>query len=139
MEPKKAVSSPGGTGDKKEDRLDRVQQGVRQRLEKWLKNTPYRFNPDTSTVDTIIKGLALRKLKYGEEYCPCRVVNNEDKGKNKGIISPCIYHEEEIARGGICFCGLFVGTNYNPEWGRIAIRPYLLLFFSSSFIFVVTS
>ncbi|HHT9132887.1 MAG TPA: ferredoxin-thioredoxin reductase catalytic domain-containing protein, partial [Candidatus Tripitaka californicus] len=86
MEPKKAVSALGGSGDKKkEDRLDRAQQGVRQRLEKWLKNTPYRFNPDTSTVDTIIKGLALRKLKYGEEYCPCRVVNNEDKEKNKGI------------------------------------------------------
>lgn len=115
MEPKKAVSAPGGPGDKKEDRLDRVRQGVRQRLEKWLKNTPYRFNPDTSTVDTIIKGLALRKLKYGEEYCPCRVVNNEDKEKNKGIICPCIYHEEEIAQGGICFCGLFVGANYEPE------------------------
>jgi ferredoxin-thioredoxin reductase catalytic subunit len=97
----------------KEDPLARVQQEVRHRLEEWLKGTPYRFNPDTSTVDTIVKGLALRRLKYGEEYCPCRVVKG-DAEENKGIICPCIYHEEEIAQEGICFCGLFVGPNYKP-------------------------
>ncbi len=98
----------------KEDRLARVQQEVRRRLEKWVVNTPYHFNPDTSTVETIIKGLALRKLKYGEEYCPCRVVK-ENEEENRGIICPCIYHEEEIAENGICFCGLFVGPNYRPD------------------------
>ena len=111
---KMAGPFPTKTEGAKGDRLDRVQREVRQRLEKWLENTPYQFNPDTPTVDTIIKGLALRRLKYGEEYCPCRVVG-EDKEKNKGIICPCIYHNEEIAQNGVCFCGLFVGQNYEPE------------------------
>lgn len=104
---------PEKPADVKKDSLARAQLEVRQRLERWLENTPYKFNPDTSTVETIIKGLALRRLKYGEEYCPCRVVK-EDEEENKRIVCPCIYHEEEIAQNGICFCGLFVGPNYQP-------------------------
>lgn len=118
MQSKKVTSASGGPSPKaaviKKDLLESAQREVRQRLEKWLENTPYQFNPDTPTVDTIIKGLALRRLKYGEEYCPCRVVQ-EDEEKNRGIICPCIYHEEEIAQTGICFCGLFVGPDYKPE------------------------
>lgn len=98
-----------------EGELVRVQREVRERLERWLENTPYRFNPDTSTVDTIIKGLALRRLKHGEEYCPCRIINNKNPEENKKIICPCVYHEEEIAQNGICYCGLFVGQNYRPD------------------------
>lgn len=96
-----------------EELLFKVKQEIRIRLERWLENTPYRFNPNASTVDTIIRGLALRKLKYGKEYCPCRVVK-EDEEENKGIVCPCIYHEKEIAQHGICFCGLFVGPDYQP-------------------------
>ncbi len=99
---------------KKEENLAKAQQEVRHRLERWLKGTSYRFNPDTSTVDTIIKGLALRKQKYGEELCPCRVVA-QDAQENKKIVCPCIYHEEEINQHGVCFCGLFVGPNYKPD------------------------
>ncbi len=107
MKPKKTVEA-------KEKSLTRVKREVRERLEKWLENTPYKFNPDTATVNTVIKGLALRRLKYGKEYCPCRVVK-EDEKENAVIICPCIYHEEEIAENGMCFCRLFVGPNFEPE------------------------
>lgn len=99
--------------DVRKDTLIMIQLEIRYRLERWLRNMPYRFNPDTSTVDRIIKGLALRRQKYGEEYCPCYVVK-EDVEENKGLICPCIYHYEEIAERGICFCGLFVMQSYQP-------------------------
>lgn len=91
--------------------LEQVEREVRARLEKWLEGTPYRFNPDTTVVDTIIRGLAIRKIKTGEEYCPCRVLTG-DVEKDSKSICPCVYSKAEIEKDGICLCHLFVGPNY---------------------------
>ena len=93
------------------DRLAEVEQEIRHRLEKYLEGTPYRFNPDAAVVEEVIKGLAIRRLKTGHEYCPCRVVTGNVE-KDKKIICPCDYHEKEIERKGRCFCGLLVGPDY---------------------------
>lgn len=98
----------------KDNNLAQVEKEVRQRLGKYLEGAPYRFNPDASVVDTIIKGLALRKLKTGHEYCPCRVVTGK-KEEDEKIVCPCAYHEEEIRENEICYCGLFVGPDYKAE------------------------
>lgn len=67
----------------------------------------YRLNPDTETVDRVVRGLVNRKMKYGHAYCPCRLVMG-DTEKDKKIICPCVYHPEEIERDGECHCNLFV-------------------------------
>ncbi|MFQ5957623.1 MAG: ferredoxin-thioredoxin reductase catalytic domain-containing protein [Candidatus Brocadiales bacterium] len=91
--------------------LEHVEREVRKRLEKWLEGTPYRFNPDTTVVDTIIRGLAIRKVKAGDEYCPCRVLSG-DIEKDSKIVCPCVFSKAEIESEGICLCHLFVGPNY---------------------------
>ncbi|MDR2390940.1 MAG: ferredoxin:thioredoxin reductase [Planctomycetota bacterium] len=80
---------------------------IRQRLENYLKGKPYRFNPDGQDVDAVLNGLAMRKQKFGEEYCPCRRLSG-DAEKDRDIICPCVFHETEIAEDGHCQCHLFV-------------------------------
>ncbi|MFQ5863182.1 MAG: ferredoxin-thioredoxin reductase catalytic domain-containing protein [Candidatus Brocadiales bacterium] len=95
----------------KKNPLKQVEWEVRERLEKWLEGTPYRFNPDTTVVNTIIRGLAIRKVKAGDEYCPCRVLSGNIE-KDSKIVCPCVFAKAEIERDGICLCHLFVGPDY---------------------------
>ncbi|MFH1777108.1 MAG: ferredoxin-thioredoxin reductase catalytic domain-containing protein [Candidatus Omnitrophota bacterium] len=70
------------------------------------------LNPDKETVDRLFKVLLARKNKYGEFYCPCRIVSG-DIFKDKNIICPCIYHQKEIKEKEICHCGLLVAATQN--------------------------
>jgi ferredoxin-thioredoxin reductase catalytic subunit len=47
-------------------------------------------------------------VKFGDYYCPCRVVTGNPE-TDLANVCPCRTHEEEIARSGKCHCGLFVG------------------------------
>ncbi len=71
------------------------------------KKSGIKLNPDNKRVDEVIKGLLAKKAKYGEIYCPCRVVSG-NKEKDKEIICPCVYHRGEIELQGHCLCNLFV-------------------------------
>jgi ferredoxin-thioredoxin reductase catalytic subunit len=66
----------------------------------------FQLNPDTKIVERIINGLLSNEQKHGEKYCPCRRLSG-DKEEDAKKICPCIYHEDEIAKDGKCFCGLF--------------------------------
>lgn len=79
---------------------------VRRRLEKYLEGKTFYFNPDPDIVDSVIKAIVKRRAKFGEDYCPCRVVTG-DKEKDAAIICPCVYHEQEIDETGRCHCYLF--------------------------------
>ncbi|MGR3309148.1 MAG: ferredoxin-thioredoxin reductase catalytic domain-containing protein [Candidatus Brocadiales bacterium] len=89
----------------------KIEDEIRTHLQDFIEHSQYRFNPDSSAVDVIMKGLTMRKIKNGYAYCPCRIVtgNVEEDAK---IICPCIYHEEEIKKHGICHCRLFVSKDY---------------------------
>ncbi len=76
-------------------------------LMKNIEGKQFRLNPDVGIVDRVIKAMIKRKEKYTEYYCPCRLPSG-DKEKDKSIICPCIYHEEEIARDGYYHCHLYV-------------------------------
>lgn len=65
------------------------------------------LNPDKKKVDEIIKGLLAKKEKYGEIYCPCRIVTG-NKEKDKDLICPCVFHRGEIELQGHCLCELFL-------------------------------
>ncbi len=82
---------------------------IRTMLTEYAAHSPYTLNPDTKTVDRVVKGLVMRKIKYGYAYCPCRLVTG-DAEKDKKIVCPCVYHAEEIEREGECHCQLFVAA-----------------------------
>ena len=72
---------------------------IRKMITDYAAHSPYKLNPDTKTVDRVVKGLVMRKIKFGYAYCPCRLVMG-DPEKDKKIICPCVYHVEEIERDG---------------------------------------
>ena len=78
---------------------------IRKMITDYAAHSPYKLNPDTKTVDRVVKGLVMRKIKFGYAYCPCRLVMG-DAEKDKKIICPCVYHVEEIERDGECHCNL---------------------------------
>lgn len=82
---------------------------IRKMISEHVSHTQYMLNPDTKIVDRVVKGLVMRKIKYGHAYCPCRLVMG-DIEKDKKIICPCVYHVEEIERDGECHCQLFVSA-----------------------------
>ncbi len=84
---------------------------IRKMIDDFLTSNPYKLNPDTKTVDRVIKGLVMRTIKYGHAYCPCRLIMGDEE-KDKKIICPCVYHAEEIERNGECHCNLFVRADY---------------------------
>jgi len=75
--------------------------------EEYAEKKGYKLNPNRMIVEGVIKGLLSRKENFGEIYCPCRKMSG-NKEEDKKIICPCIYHEDEIAKDGHCFCNLFV-------------------------------
>ncbi len=86
--------------------MDGLVEDIRARCLDYAEKKGYQLNPDTKHLETVLKGLARLKIKYGEEYCPCRV-RSGDKEKDKANICPCVYHEEEIKTDGCCHCQLF--------------------------------
>jgi ferredoxin-thioredoxin reductase catalytic chain len=65
------------------------------------------IKPNADHIDNVIKGLLARKNKFGEIYCPCRVVSG-NKEKDKELICPCVFHRGEVELQGHCICNLFV-------------------------------
>lgn len=73
---------------------------------KYAKEHGYLLNPDDKKLENVIKGIARNKLRFGEQYCPCRI-RSGDKEKDRLIVCPCIFHEEEIKDLGSCHCNLY--------------------------------
>ncbi len=82
---------------------------IKESLDNFVKDRPFRLNPNEKTVAKVIKGLVARNKKYGKLYCPCRIVSGDNEKDDK-IICPCFYHEEEVNRDGKCHCDLFVAN-----------------------------
>ena len=59
-------------------------------------------------VENIIAGLIENKQEFGDYYCPCRVVLDNEHYKT-AIVCPCLYAPREIERYGRCKCMLLYG------------------------------
>ena len=104
------MQTNGIEGDTLGNGLIQVETDIRKLIEDYIATSPYELNQDKKQVDKVIRGLAKRKLKYGHQYCPCRMIS-EDKEIDDKIICPCEFHIEEIERDGTCCCDLFVTTD----------------------------
>ena len=101
-------------GEERDQELEHLKAKTRAQVQDHCQRTGCRFNPDRQTVSRLITALARRAHQFGEPYCPCRVMTG-DPEKDKDIICPCVYHEEEIAADGICHCFLFCSSEYAAE------------------------
>lgn len=97
--------------NQRDQELEGLKEKIRAQVQEHCQKTGYRFNPDRQAVSMLITALARRALRFGEPYCPCRVMTG-DPEQDKDIICPCIYHQEEIATDGICHCLLFCSPEY---------------------------
>ena len=78
-----------------------------ERYDNYAKSNGFRLNPETKTVERVIKGLLENDKKYGKKYCPCRRISGNTEEDSKKIC-PCAFHKDEIEKDGHCFCNLFV-------------------------------
>jgi len=76
------------------------------RAKEYAKEKGYILNPDERKLETVLRGLARNRERFGAAYCPCRL-RSGDPEKDRIIICPCIYHEQEIEDQGFCHCRLF--------------------------------
>jgi len=90
---------------KKETEKEQEKQQLRKKFEKYAKSVGIKLNPDDKIVDGLLNSMILKKEKEGEYYCPCRMLQHNDKDKE--IICPCVYHRGEIELQGHCHCRLF--------------------------------
>jgi len=78
-----------------------------RKYEKHAEKNGFKLNPDRKIVEGLARGLLEREKKFGRKYCPCRRITGEEE-KDKKIVCPCVFHQEEIREDGHCFCRLFV-------------------------------
>jgi ferredoxin-thioredoxin reductase catalytic subunit len=67
----------------------------------------YYFNPDKEKVFELMEGLLINKRRYGYMSCPCRLATGE-REKDKDIICPCVYRQDDVNEYGSCYCQLYV-------------------------------
>ncbi|MBP2146388.1 ferredoxin-thioredoxin reductase catalytic subunit [Methanofollis sp. W23] len=91
-----------------------MQEELEEQILAWAKEyaqkNGWNLNPDEKQLRTVIKGLARNTLRFGEQYCPCRL-RSGDTEEDRKIICPCIYHRDEVEGDGHCHCNLFFKTN----------------------------
>jgi len=80
---------------------------LKRQSEEHARKVGINLNPNEEIVNGMIKGLLQKKEKFGEIYCPCRIVTGDEE-KDKEIICPCVFHRGEIELEGHCKCNLFV-------------------------------
>lgn len=85
-------------------------EAIRRWAEEYAREHGFTLNPNKKQLNTVLRGLVRNRAKLGEHYCPCRL-RTGDKEKDRIIICPCIYHQDEVAQGGHCHCNLFFGRN----------------------------
>ncbi len=81
-------------------------------LEKIQKPKGFLFNKDKDRVIELLEALLLNRERYGYMCCPCRL-SAGDRKKDKDILCPCIYREDDFKEFGSCYCSLYVTQEWN--------------------------
>ena len=85
-----------------------------QALKKAQEPNGYLFNKDRERVYELLDGLLVNKQRYGYMCCPCRLASG-DREKDRDILCPCIYREDDVKKYGSCYCNLYVSKEWNEE------------------------
>jgi ferredoxin-thioredoxin reductase catalytic subunit len=71
-------------------------------LQDYCVENDFKLNPDEKYTKSILTGLLKKHEKFGDLYCPCRLMYIPEN------FCPCEFHKEEIANDGKCTCNLIV-------------------------------
>ena len=80
------------------------------------------LQPDAETLNNLISGLTENQERFGYRSCPCRLASGE-KDKDRDIICPCQYSEQDISEYGHCFCALYFSKEYLEKGGKFRPIP----------------
>jgi ferredoxin-thioredoxin reductase catalytic subunit len=72
------------------------------------------FNKDRDWVLSILKDLLVNKDRYGYTCCPCRLASG-DREKDRDIMCPCVYRQQDVKEYGSCYCNLYVTREWNED------------------------
>lgn len=72
----------------------------------------YFFNKDKDKVLELLEGLTANRTRYGYMSCPCRLASGQ-RDRDKDIICPCEYREDDVKEFGSCYCSLYVSQEWN--------------------------
>ena len=70
----------------------------------------YYFNPDHDWVLDVLGGVLTNKERYGYGSCPCRLATG-DRERDKVIVCPCTFREEDVAKYDRCYCMLYFSAD----------------------------
>ncbi|MGJ3521536.1 ferredoxin-thioredoxin reductase catalytic domain-containing protein [Nitratidesulfovibrio sp. D1] len=87
-------------------------QALHDMLRKIQEPKGYFFNKDMDMTMPLLESLLVNKERYGYMACPCRLALGEFE-KDRDIVCPCVYREEDVKEFGACFCGLYVSQAWN--------------------------
>lgn len=82
----------------------------------------YFFNRDSELVNDLLSSLLINKERYGYMSCPCRLSAGE-RDKDKDIICPCEYRDDDVREFGSCYCALYVSKEFNEGHIEAAAVP----------------
>lgn len=80
---------------------------VYEKYKKENESVGYHLNPDVGFAKGLIEGLLVNVKRYGYQSCPCRLASGNRK-EDLDIICPCDYRDQDLAKHGACYCGLYV-------------------------------
>jgi ferredoxin-thioredoxin reductase catalytic subunit len=106
-----AVLEEAMVRERSEEGASEDRKRVEQMVQRYVARGRYRLNPDSVTVEHVLRGLTRNLIEHGKWYCPCREVTG-DPEKDRKNICPCPQHHADIARDGACECGIFVSEEY---------------------------
>jgi ferredoxin-thioredoxin reductase catalytic subunit len=74
----------------------------------------YYFTRDRERAFEILEGLLANKKRHGYMSCPCRLASG-DRDKDRDIMCPCAYREQDVKEYGSCYCNLYVSKEWNED------------------------
>ena len=86
--------------------IDTRAEKIKEWAKRYAEKKGIQVNPNEKRLDEVVKGLAARQEKFGQRYCPCRIITGNAE-EDKKIICPCVYLEEGLKEHGTCHCKLF--------------------------------
>jgi ferredoxin-thioredoxin reductase catalytic subunit len=89
---------------------EELEEEILKWAEEYARKNGWTLNPDDKQLKTVIRGLARNTVRFGEQYCPCRI-RSGDPEEDRKIVCPCIYHRDEVEKDGQCHCHLYFREN----------------------------
>ncbi|MBN1596237.1 ferredoxin:glutaredoxin reductase [candidate division FCPU426 bacterium] len=86
------------------------------------KRRGYYLNPDAEMTDALLESLLVNEERYGYAFCPCRLAA-EVYEKDRDLICPCDYRDQDVNEYGTCYCGLYVSQKIYKNKGQITPIP----------------